>query len=363
MLTTQRRYDHLAEEAARQLALISQLKAELTETTKEVTGLRHRNVALEAELTQVRTLHEGIVRFGDSLTSTSLSLQRLANLLMQERHAAQRVGSLSAEYREGFTEMAGTIREIGARREATLRTIDDLHGRTGEIGQIAGLISEIADQTNLLALNAAIEAARAGDAGRGFTVVADAVRALSERTTAATQQIHTLVTDVRDHSAEATQRIRSTNQLTTLCLEQTEAAAQGMDKVLGTAAKGVAGLDKAAMLGRVELANMEEITLKLAVYKVLMGLSDMRADALPDHHGCSLGQWYVNDEIRSHYAGLPGYKELDIPHAAVHHFATQAVSLYHQGRHLEAFATAQKMEEANQAVMEGLQRILSDAPL
>gem|GEM_PF-4706171 len=85
------------------------------------------------------------------------------------------------------------IDEIKAGVEGTLNVMGRLENSSKQIGEIIGLIEDVADQTNLLALNAAIEAARAGDAGRGFAVVADEVKNLSGKTSASTQQIARII--------------------------------------------------------------------------------------------------------------------------------------------------------------------------
>jgi methyl-accepting chemotaxis protein len=93
--------------------------------------------------------------------------------------------------------------KIAQRVKQTASTIDALGARSEQIGEIIGTIEEIADQTNLLALNAAIEAARAGEQGRGFAVVADEVRALAERTTKATKEISGMIKAIQSETKEA----------------------------------------------------------------------------------------------------------------------------------------------------------------
>jgi methyl-accepting chemotaxis protein len=95
------------------------------------------------------------------------------------------------------------LRKISTTADATSQDIQDLASKSAEIGSIINVIKEIADQTNLLALNAAIEAARAGEQGRGFAVVADEVRKLAERTTSSTEEIVAMVGAIQ-HSTERT---------------------------------------------------------------------------------------------------------------------------------------------------------------
>ena len=95
------------------------------------------------------------------------------------------------------------IEAVAAQVNEASVQIGELADRVGEIGSIASVIKEIADQTNLLALNAAIEAARAGEQGRGFAVVADEVRKLAERTTQATEEISSKIEAIYRESSEA----------------------------------------------------------------------------------------------------------------------------------------------------------------
>ncbi|WP_243838515.1 methyl-accepting chemotaxis protein, partial [Nitratidesulfovibrio liaohensis] len=109
----------------------------------------------------------------------------------------------AAEGAGSVTRLVDAISAIRGRTEELESFMGDLGQRTDAVGNVLGVISDIADQTNLLALNAAIEAARAGDAGRGFAVVADEVRKLAEKTMQATHEVGGAIRAIQDGAARS----------------------------------------------------------------------------------------------------------------------------------------------------------------
>jgi len=146
---------------------------------------------------------EAAASMAASVEQITVSLSHVADSAANARSMAEETGRLSTEGKGLVQDTVGEINKIADSVTRSSGVIETLGEQSNQISSIVNVIKEIADQTNLLALNAAIEAARAGEQGRGFAVVADEVRKLAERTTSSTQEIATMINAIQHGTQSA----------------------------------------------------------------------------------------------------------------------------------------------------------------
>jgi methyl-accepting chemotaxis protein len=228
-----------SDEPARLMAALATMQSNLRETIMAIAESSNQLASAAEELSAVtedasRGLHvqngeiEQAATAINELTSAAEDVARNAVSTAD----ATRASDLTAQ--EGRQQVLRTVEAIGELANgvtATAGEVENLAGRVRDISQVVDVIRTVAEQTNLLALNAAIEAARAGEAGRGFAVVADEVRSLAHRTQRSTQEIEQLVQAIELGTVQAVTAMQGSNTRARGTLEVAQAAGVALDQI------------------------------------------------------------------------------------------------------------------------------------
>ncbi len=226
---------------------VASASAEISSSTEEMAA------GSQEQTTQSEEIARAVEQMAKSIAVNSENAGETAHTAEQAKIAAEQGGKVVTDTVSEMKQIANVVRESAG-------TIQNLGKSSDQIGEIIGVIEHIADQTNLLALNAAIEAARAGEQGRGFAVVADEVRKLAEQTTKATKQIAGMIQQIQFDSHGAVSAMANATKQVDAGILLADRAGASLQEIVQTSQKVTDMVTQIAVANEEQSSTSEQIS-------------------------------------------------------------------------------------------------------
>lgn len=343
---------------------VQRLQQELEQTRRELELYRKVKIVADMRRDYITSALEEQVRLRDLWFSTAdtidLIRHNVAESAAENRQQRIRLADSTSDYEQIKNILGNVASSLIVMDEQTGEVtsgVRELADAGAKIEKFVAQIKEISDQTNLLALNAAIEAARAGEQGRGFAVVADEVRNLAKKSAIASAEITTLVEVISQKTQGVSQRIETTGQTSRSLSNTTGQVLSTVDEFVRLAQSMSQSIAVSAEKSFIQTVKLDHVVWKAEVYRSFWGMSEKSVHDFADHHQCRLGKWYYQGDGHECYRHLKAFKTLEQPHQQVHQNGIQALQLQAARKSEESFAALLRMEKASDQVLEELARL------
>lgn len=274
-----------------------------------------------------------------------------AESLQAENEELKLLDEMFAQTHQALARLESRADKISYHAGSSMAAVQSLDSTANSITQFVSTIKEISDQTNLLALNAAIEAARAGEAGRGFAVVADEVRGLAAKAHETSGKIDQLVNQIVSQVSEIKEAI-SENQS---CAEEVSASSSQIGCIVNEVVVKSGHMQRVIFLAStrsfLDTVKLDHAVWKQNLYKLVE--AESFDEHVSEHTECRLGEWYYRGSGKQ-YGQLRSFALLEEPHKEVHEYGKNALKF---GKNSDAYSMIQAIKAMEKASCEVVYQI------
>lgn len=306
------------------------LKESLSNINTALSKMRQGSDLLAANKLQSGLHNLNTSHLIDNLRRMQEDLSKISEQVNTVEDIANENGTAAKLSQQSVRELVQSLNNITEIIQSVAQVVHALGEDSNRVAESLSIITDIADQTNLLALNAAIEAARAGEQGRGFAVVADEVKALSRRTKDAAIDVTDTINSFSVRVKETVSQAESSNELAGQISEMVNTFKEQFDTFAERSDQTVKLVSHAKDRAFGSLIKVDHVIFIQNGY-IAMDHTQPHTEELDavskTHQQCRMGQWYYEGIGAKDFAHTPAYKSLEKPHSEVHLSVQQATAL------------------------------------